>query len=731
MALLLYTATAIALVAAAHRAIRPLSRSAAGLLLLLPFCFTAYALLTGRVLAPIDLTYGTEPLWPLRGRYGVGPGHAGILSDVAAQMLPWRKAVQWSLAHHQWPLWNPFILSGDILAAAAQPAAYSPFTLIACLLPVATSFNYTAAIAFFVAALGAFLFIRELGCGETAALVGAAAWMSCTNIAFFVLWPLGFAWAFLPAVLLGTRLVVRTPSLRAIAILATTLTLMLLAGHPETALHVVFVSSLYAVSEIASTRRDIARAVLAAIAAGVIAFLVCAIDLLPILEAVPQTDQHRYRLSVAATMPHGISARNILGRLTTDLLPFVHLTPWRVEGFDNLNVDTVAIGSIGLALAIYAIWRARTRDTWFFAGLAVFGLLARLEWKPVDTLLARLPGFDMTLNARLSFAAAFALSVLAAIGTEELIRRGRDLGAVITAFGVLVVITAGTLVVWRLRLVTENPNHFGMFAVFAEVAGVGCAAMVMMSGRRWTGAAIVALILLQRVMTVGGIYETFPRDAAYPPVPVFAALKNIGEPFRVTGVFLSFIPNMSALYELEDVRGYEAMTLALNKETWRLWSVDQGTTFNRVDDLTRPFLSFLNVRFAIVPPSYAPPPGWRVFATAAGTRLIENTNVIPRAFVPRRVRFYNVAWEAVNEMTGETNFRERAWIQARGVGEIDNGSGEVTSIRARSYGYDIAADMQHDGWVVISESAWTGWRAYVDGRRLPPQIANAAFVAGH
>ncbi len=73
--------------------------------------------------------------------HGIGQPRNGILSDVANQMIPWRKAVQWSFAHHQAPLWNPFILSGDILAAAAQPAAYSPFTWIACLLPVANSFT--------------------------------------------------------------------------------------------------------------------------------------------------------------------------------------------------------------------------------------------------------------------------------------------------------------------------------------------------------------------------------------------------------------------------------------------------------------------------------------------------------------------------------------------------------------------------------------------------------------
>src|SRR5205814_7815000 len=133
------------------------------------------------------------------------------------------KAVQFALAHHQWPLWNPFILSGTVLAAAAQPAAYSPFTLLACLLPVPAGLTFSAAITFFLAGLGAYLFARELGCRESVALIAAARWMYSMPIAFFVLWAIGGAWAFFPLVLLGTRRCVRAPGLRSVAILTVAL----------------------------------------------------------------------------------------------------------------------------------------------------------------------------------------------------------------------------------------------------------------------------------------------------------------------------------------------------------------------------------------------------------------------------------------------------------------------------------------------------------------------------
>ena len=70
-------------------------------------------------------------------------------------------------------------------------------------------------------------------------------------------------------------------------------------------------------------------------------------------------------------------------------------------------------------------------------------------------------------------------------------------------------------------------------------------------------------------------------------------------------------------------------------DTFPLWCVAQPVWFNRIDDPTRPFLSFLNVRWVLTEPSFPPPAGWPVLAEADGLRLLENPAALPRAFVPR------------------------------------------------------------------------------------------------
>jgi hypothetical protein len=240
---------------------------------------------------------------------------------------------------------------------------------------------------------------------------------------------------------------------------------------------------------------------------------------------------------------------------------------------------------------------------------------------------------------------------------------------------------------------------------------------------------LLGALLLQHVCEEGDIYPTLPSRAAYPPIPMFKAIDRTKGPFRIVAHAHGFIPGTSALYELEDVRGYEALTFARYIETYRLWCVAQSVWFNRIDEF-KPFLDFLNVRYSVA--GDAPVPhGWHLAAKQRGTQLFENDHMIERAFLPRRVRVGVPEGDALNEMADATDFRDVAWIEAPlPRQEFNNGSGRLRIARAGA-GFDIDADMETNGWMVISEPAWKGWRAYIDGRRMQMFFANEAFLGLH
>src|SRR5436305_7528770 len=235
----LYAALALAFLALSHRLIVRLTWRAALGLALLPLCFTGRALLTGRIYAPLDLAYDGQPFRPHAAAYEMDDLHRGILTDLYSQMIPWQQAVRYAVHQGEWPLWNPFILCGDPLAGSGQPAPYYPVNVLALLLPLPLALTFGAAAQLFLAALAAFLYLRDLECREIAAVFGAMGWAFCSFVAFWLEWPLGATVSLVPLLALAARRVVLRPGWPSALLLTAVLTPVVLAGHPEGVVHAV------------------------------------------------------------------------------------------------------------------------------------------------------------------------------------------------------------------------------------------------------------------------------------------------------------------------------------------------------------------------------------------------------------------------------------------------------------------------------------------------------------
>jgi hypothetical protein len=350
---------------------------------------------------------------------------------------------------------------------------------------------------------------------------------------------------------------------------------------------------------------------------------------------------------------------------------------------------------------------------------------------PVSRALQKLPLFDITINERFSFGAAFLFSLLAAIGIEELLRRGGDRAFGYTLAAALFAFAFGIALVDRAHLTNGELPSWSGYTRAAELLLPALAALAIMlrPPLRFAAPLILAAILGQRMLEAGLYYPTLSARAAYPDIPILKPIRKSKDIFRITAHAHGLVPGTSTLYGLEDVRGYEAMTLARYFTTYELWCVHQPIWFNRIDDLTKPFLSFLNVRYIVTANETPVPDGWRIVASQRGSRLIENPHVLPRAFLPRRVRLgVHDPDRMLQEMGAATDFGELAWFDVPLLPQDRmNGSGTLNTAREGN-GFRITADMQQSGWVVLSEPAWEGWRVYIDGRRVHDYFANLAFV---
>ncbi len=714
-----------------HRFLLPISRRAAAALLLLPLVLTGSALFTGGYYGPLNIAYASAPLNPRSEDLPKESYDNGILSDVAIQMVPWRKAVRKAVFHGQAPLLNRFSLSGDILLAGYQTAVFHPATWIGFLLPLPTAWTFAMAFTQFLAALFAFLFLRELRVGETAAFLGAAAWTLSNLIPFIQGWSLANVFVAFPLLLFGLhRLAAGRGGGFAGALIA--YVLMWVGGHPETVLQCSAAAGVFFLFELFASRRRV-RAAGGAIAAGLLAFAISAAAVLPFLEALPQTAESSFRKAVFAHEKKSVSAAESLTGVVGLIYPRAYVgVTGRRPAFAGafFYVNRAYVGGLALALAAWGL-ASRRREKWGLLAAGLFSLMVGVGFPGISDTVARLPLFDISLNGYFAWIAAFVLSALAGLGAQELQERDAGRSLLPPLFLLASLLLAGLW--WRLQLVRNGldpePHEISMLAVLVPGSLLILGVMFWRGKRSLLAAWALLLLLLSRTAEIPEEYPTFPSRLFYPEIEEFRSLPAGPEPYRTTGLSYAMVPNQSSLWELEDPRGYQAMTNARYSETFPLWCVPQPVWFNRIDDPTRPFLSFLNVRFAIGWPREPVPPGWREFARGGNCSVFQNPRALPRAFAPERIRFVPDGQSTVEEMKTCPDFSKLAWIEHSrdGPGETANGPATVATKRE---GFDLSLDVRAaaPSWIVVSQTAWKGWKAFLGEERIPLHFANHAFL---
>jgi hypothetical protein len=717
----------------ASRFVRPLRLATALLLAAAPLLLTGKAFVTAGVLAPLDIHYEAPPLSAFRGELEIGAPRTPVLVDVVASYLPWRAAVREALENGRLPLWNRFVLAGEPLLAVQEPAALHPFTAIGLLLPLPQSWTLEMALRLFLALLCAYLFFRELGCGESPATLGAFGWAFSGYLVFYLGYPLSPATAPLPLLLLGLTRIAREPGRRSVILTVIALLLVVVAGHPETLLHVVAGAGAWFLVELARAGRGRrGRPLRLALASGALALGLSAVLLLPFLEILPHTREHGLRARVYSeadrSAPLATSARHLL----QNAMPWAFGVSGRGDVVPGFELPASYAGALVFPLALVGLG-ARRKEKWVFLAFSVAGVLLHARALFVADALAALPLFDLAINERLAFLAVFGNVALAVFGLERLAageaRKAFVVGAIAAALVLAVVHRQRALRLDELRLPRNEQLERSALQVVPLALAAASVALLARRRARTAVAGVVALFVGAAALEARGVYPTFPEPAFYPRLPILEKIPR-GEPWRTAPIGYVFPPNISTMYGLEDVRGYVSLTLAPLAETFPIWCVARPVEWNRVADPTMPFLSFLNVRYVVAPLAYATPAGWRVLAEGREGRLIENPNALPRAFAPRSVRHEEDPARRLALLREIRDFAAEGVVDGNSGAEGAGGNGPANVRITRFAGGELGLEIEAANGALIGTSIprWPGWKLAIDGREAPLVGFNHAFL---
>ena len=678
--------------------------------------------------------------WPV---VGPSPTHT-ITSDLAAYTYPWRHYVTQELFAGRLPQWTPYAGFGFPLLADIEATVLYPVSLVASLVS-GGALSYRAVeledvLHYVVAALGMFLFLGRTGLGWTSAMVGALTLMFS-----------GFFWAhvahvpivqsasWVPWLLLGVAHLLERPTGRAAAGTGLALALSILGGHPQAAwLGCVAAGVVLLFSSLSSAgpgeRAPLARVAWGATLALILGLGLSAVQLAPTVVLARLSD--RWNPIGSFLLEDSFPP----GHLLTLLIPLAFRNTSRWFSVDELHGY---MGILPLALALWALLRARDRWTGTFAVLAFLGLLMSLGVSPFVWLAS---GGVFRIPARNLLLLSIGIAGLAGRGAEALwrphgaygpVRERRVLG------GLWIAVAASMAAAIWLRIaglpgalagvLSRNFVHdWDWFAALLAVAAVTLTVARRVRAVPWLARTIVIGAMLVDVLS-------FPRDIAWsperlgkrwPPEPDLVALGRMAGPYRAMLPDHAATKNVGAVYRVPVGTVYSSLALASLHEFDLVLGDSRG---DNIFPLTATRwvtagADFQRRRVLRAPVGAAEPEELGVRFRSVTRGLSEIIDPLPRAYLPGRVHIMGSRLElraALQRLwptdavlvEAPTRCPSRAGAAPGSVAfEVDEPDRVVLRVRAAEAGP-----------LVLSDTYYRGWRATVDGKRVAVLQANLLF----
>jgi len=554
--------------------------------------------------------------------------------------------------------------------------------------------------------------------------------------------------AWLPLIFLLFWRALRARSLGLAAGAGVALGLATLAGHLQITLYIGLALTVVAAFEAWTNRgrrRDWAWSFLALAVTAAVSVGLAALVLLPALEYA--------RLSPRAELSYWDAARyslvpGLLGEMLVPALfssrePSLYWGVW----------DRVAVGYLGifpLLLAGLAVLLRRGERVRLLIVLAIVAFLLALGGESVfhGWAYKLLPGFgQLRAPARLILLLDFALAGLAALGLDRLLRPlgPRERRTFRQAWRGLVGLGGAALVVggaWAYLVIFQaqdrDPTLF--WRVSAAGSGLIFALLMLAAGLAWLGArrsgwlrretlAWLAVGLVFVDLASVGAYTDLGREpptAGYDHPQVVEFLQSAPGFFRIdsrTDVWAVWQPDLALLAGLYDVGGIDNPLLI----------ADVARYYNGLGGRSTALYDFLGVRYVLGSKEVVL--DWDKFSLAFAedpqVNVYRNEGALPRAFVVCRAivaASHEDAWERIHQ----AGFDPARSVVLEGGQPLDVQSGEPTSVQVVRYETDaleIAVDSDAEGYLVLSDPFYPGWRAELDGEPATILRANYAFRA--
>ncbi len=695
---------------------------------------------------------------------------AFFVQDMMIQNYPFRDFFARALQGGSLPLWAPEINCGFPLFAEGQAGVLYPFNLLtALLLPTYAALSYNIVGHFWLAGAGTYGFLRVLGCQRWAALAGGLSFCCSGYLVVRAMSPNYIdVCAWMPVCLLLVELGLQRGLWRLGLAAAAVVGLQWLAGHPQAALNSAVACSLFALYR---AWRLGWRPVLGfAVGVPVLGLGLAAVQLLPTAELVRASSRGQ-GLSLEQFVSNSLPPE----RLITLLLPnfFGNDATGSYWGQDQGFFIQLCpyMGVLPLFLSLVALRRRRDEYTCFFGLLAGLALVLALgRYTELFGLLYQLPGANaFRIPTRFLLWLALSVAVLAGLGMDHILRSPQRVGAGswwaagFLAAVALAIAWPNITLLWAeagelrrfgaerlagwLHYQQELRFDLGRCLLLLGV-GAGVAYSQGREGwwRRVVPGGVVAVVFLD-LYSFGAsfngvvdpqVYQRWPETATR--IHEDAAPVPNGMAPRV----LSLVSEENSGYNWHgdwavDLNSYQKYPATLRMYTasqfglagalpgWSPLHLTRHWEFMRIYSGV---MDVAGIQYVLSSRALS---GRNLEAIADGElKVYRNLGALPRVYL---VPGYRVVADVRQrlELLADPTFDPRSEVLVEADPHWAPGPNEgVGSVRVASYTPEevrLEVEMGRAGILVLSDTFYPGWKAFVDGEERPVLQANHVFRA--
>lgn len=724
------------------------------------FIFRAY-ILYGHVPFPSNLLvsfYQPFASYEWEG-YPFGPPSKPNGFDNLKIYYPHRSLTTDQYKNLEFPLWNPYIFSGNTLLGAYQTAVFHPMAFLFLILPQIDAWSAVIIFQPILTGLFTFYYLKEIKLNKPASFFGAVvfAYSGIMVVWWEEMFMAVYSILFLPLVLLGIEKIYKKVAIPGILFLVLGLSMSIFSGWFQATFYLYSFSFIYALFLFIKNRK-LLNNFLAVIYGFIISLIISSIQLIPGIEA--------YLNSVRSTIDtkgdfevYLQPVQKLITFIAPDYFGNSAVHNYYGPGFYHEHVIFIGIPALLLLIYEYFHFRKNSAQNQFYK-VAAPVLLSLSFALPTSWLLLYylpLPFLSEMNPSRITLLSSFTFSVIAAYGmnrflTDKLnVKRLILSSAIIFLFFVIGWLTAVYFPPKNDPLHEKVPFRNMIFPtlIFASLIFVIILRIIKPKLKMLSYLLILALTLFGILYFTNKYLYFSEKKFVFPEVPLLTELEKIAGINRVYTVGDAFIyANLLLQYNLFSADGYDSFNPGAHNEF--LYSThangklsDEMPRANaeiykskNIDEINdNPYrlraMEILGVKYVIASnQDVNTSDEFEEVWNDGKFKIFEFKNSLPRMYFTDKYaietdkqeildKIYTAAPSSTVVLEKEINLNQ---TEAEPEWEIVNYDYKPNRISIRT-------KTNKDLIFVLSDNYYPGWKAYVDGKETEIFRANYSFRA--